>query len=411
VKIAYLVNVYPTTSHTFIRREIHALEGLGFEVARYTIRPPEPDLPAAVDREEAARTRCILRAGPVELARAALGALLSRPAAFARALGAALRLSRTSHRGLALHLAYLLEACVLFRWLRAGGADHLHAHFATNPAAVALLCRELGGPPFSFTVHGPHEFDMPEMIGLGQKIERAAFAVAISSYGRSQLCRWARHQDWGKLEVVHCGLPREYFDPPLTEVPGNQRLVCVARLGEQKGHLLLVEAAAQLAERGVAFEIVLIGDGPMRDPIERLIRKHGLEDRILLRGKMDGDQVQESIRSSRAMVLPSFAEGLPVVIMEALALGRPVVTTAIAGTPELVRPGVNGWLVPAGSVEALREAMREVLCTPPSRLSEMGRRGAELVAREHDVTREAQRLAELFRRAAGPAPAPSASAV
>lgn len=409
MRIAYLVNVYPMTSLTFVRREIHALEGMGFEVLRFSIRPPEKDLPAAVDREEATQTRCLLRAGIGTYALAMASLILSRPAAFLRALGTAVRLGRRSHRGLFVHLAYLAEACVLRRWLVPARVEHLHAHFATNPAAVALLCRELGGPSFSFTVHGPHEFDMPEFISLRRKIERAAFVVAISSYGRSQLCRWARHEDWAKIHVVHCGLPRQILDAPLADVPDNCRLVCVARLGEQKGHLLLVEAASQLAAQGVPFEILLVGDGPMRGPIENLVRHHGLEDRIQLCGMMDGEGVARVIQSARALVLPSFAEGLPVVIMEALALGRPVVTTAIAGTPELVQPGVNGWLVPAGSVDALRAALLEVLRAPVQRLSQMGRSGAELVAREHDVVREAQRLASLFRTVAGAA-APGAAA-
>ena len=410
MRIAYLVNVYPMTSLTFVRREIQALEGMGFEVLRFSIRPPEKDLPEAADREEATRTRCLLRAGAGTYALAMGSLIFSRPLAFLRALGAAIRLGRRSQRGLLVHLAYLAEACVLYRWLVPARVQHVHAHFATNPTAVALLCHELGGPRFSFTVHGPHEFDMPEFIGLRKKIERAAFVVAISSYGRSQLCRWARHEDWVKIQVVHCGLPREILGAPLVEVPDNGCLVCVARLGEQKGHLLLIEAASQLAAQDVPFEILLVGDGPMRGPIEELIRRHGLEQRIRLCGMMGGEEVARVIRSARALVLPSFAEGLPVVIMEALALGRPVVTTAIAGTPELVQPNVNGWLVPAGSVDALREALREVLRAPVERLSQMGRSGAELVAREHDVVKEAQRLAALFRGVAGAAAAPGVAA-
>jgi glycosyltransferase involved in cell wall biosynthesis len=401
VKIAYLVNVYPMTSLTFVRREIRSLEQQGIEVLRFTIRPPDADLPSPADREEAARTRCILRQGPGRILLSIAALCCTRPVAFLRALRTALALGLRSHRGVLLHLAYLAEACVLFRWVHPERVQHVHAHFATNPAAVALLCHELGGPGYSFTVHGPHEFDMPALIGLRQKIERAAFTVAISSFGRSQLCRWARHEDWSKIVVVHCGLSHEILDAPLTDVPDNGRLVCVARLGEQKGHLLLVEAAGRLAAQGTEFELVLVGDGPMRGAVEALVRTYHLEGRVKLLGALGSEQVHQVIAGSRAMVLPSFAEGLPVVLMEAFAAGRPVVATAIAGTPELVRPGVNGWLVPAGSVEALVESLGEVLRTPVARLSEMGRRGAELVARDHDVDREAGRLAELFRRVVG----------
>jgi colanic acid/amylovoran biosynthesis glycosyltransferase len=173
----------------------------------------------------------------------------------------------------------------------------------------------------------------------------------------------------------------------------------VARLSEQKGHLLLVEAAARLAAQGVPFEILLAGDGPLRGRIEELVERLGVKDRIRFGGWMSASQVREAILSSRALLLPSFAEGLPVVVMESLALGRPVITTAIAGTPELVEPGVTGWLVPAGSVEALVPAMRAALEAPTAQLEEMGRRGAALVAERHDVAKEARTLAALFRSA------------
>jgi glycosyltransferase involved in cell wall biosynthesis len=290
---------------------------------------------------------------------------------------------------------------VLEGWLRRARVDHIHAHFGTNSATVALLCRSLDGPGYSFTVHGPEEFDKPEFIGLGEKVRHAAFVVTISSFGRSQLFRWTRHEDWWKLKVVRCGLDADHLHVPATPVPAAHRLVCVARLSEQKGHLLLVKAAARLAEQGVEYELLLAGDGPMRPEIERAIAQRGLQQRVRLAGLMGAEQVRDAIVGSRALVLPSFAEGLPVVVMEALALGRPVITSAVAGTPELVETGVTGWLVPAGSVEALVDALRAALDAEPSRLAAMGRAGAALVARLHDAAAEAAKLAALFR-----APAP-----
>jgi glycosyltransferase involved in cell wall biosynthesis len=261
---------------------------------------------------------------------------------------------------------------------------------------VALLCRELGGPAYSFTVHGPEEFDKPQFLKLREKVRRSAFAVAISSFGRSQLWRWCRPEDWPKVQVVRCGVDAELLRAKPTEVPSTPRFVCVGRLVPQKGHLLLVEAAARLASEGADFEIVVAGDGPLRPAIEAAIERHGLRGRVKIAGWMSADQVRETIVSSRAMVQPSFAEGLPVVVMEALALGRPVITTAIAGIPELVEPGVTGWLIPAGAIEPLVDAMRAALAAPPERLARMGRAGAERVARHHDVGQEARKLAELF---------------
>jgi len=399
MKVAYLVNQYPRTSHSFIRREIQALEAQGIEVLRFSVQPAPAEEESAEDRLEQARTRIVLQAGVAGHALATGAMLLRRPAAFLRALRLAVGLGWRSDRGLLRHLVYLAEACVLVPWLREAGADHLHAHFGTNSAAVAALCHELGGLPYSFTVHGPEEFDKPEFLGLEEKMHRAAFVVAISSFGKSQLYRWARHADWPKVQVIRCGVGEDLLRAPLTPVPAVPRLVCVARLSEQKGHLLLLEAAERLVRQGVEFELVLAGDGPLRAPIEALVAQLGLSAHVRLAGWMSGDEVRKEILSSRALVLPSFAEGLPVVVMEALALGRPVITSAVAGTPELVETGVTGWLVPAGSVEGLVAAMRAALAATPSRLSEMGRAGAALVATYHDAGREAGRLKTLFEAA------------
>jgi colanic acid/amylovoran biosynthesis glycosyltransferase len=401
VRVAYLVNRYPRTSHSFIRREIRALEAQGVEVLRYSLRPLDEELATEADREEVPRTRVVLAVGAAGLAVAVAAVAAASPIAFARAAALALRLGRRSYAGMLRHVAYLAEACVLLRWLRAAGVDHLHAHFGTNPAAVALLCRTLGGPPFSFTAHGPDEFDKPEALKLGEKIHGAAFVVGVSSYGRSQLWRWARPEDWAKVKVVHCGLDADFLACPPGPVPEARRLVCVARLHEQKGHLLLVEAAERLAREGLDFEILLAGDGPLRGAIEEKVRRAGLQGRVRIAGWMGADRVREAILASRAMVLPSFAEGLPVTLMESLALGRPVITTAIAGIPELVETGVTGWLVPAGAVDELAQAMRAALEAAPAELERMGRAGAERVARRHAAAIEAARLAAHFRAAPG----------
>ncbi len=396
MKVAYLVNQYPRTTHSFIRREIHAVEEAGVEVLRYSLRPSDEWLPNETDRAELQRTRIVLDEGILGHAAAFAAVGLRRPRALLRALALAVRIGWRSDRGLLRHLIYLTEAAVLWRWLRDAEVDHVHAHYGTNPAAIAMLCHALGGPSFSFTVHGPAEFDKPEFLALREKIRRARFVVAISSFGRSQLCRWARYEDWPKLHVVRCGLDELLLRAEPTPVPAAPRLVSVGRLSEEKGQLLLVEAAALLRSQGVPFEIALAGDGPLRHEIERSIAQYGLEACVHVKGWMTADQVRDEIRASRALLLPSFAEGLPVTIMEALALGRPVVTTAIAGIPELVEHGVTGWLVPAGSLEALAAAMRAVLEESPARLQVMGRIGAELVRRNHDAGREARSLLASF---------------
>ncbi len=394
--IAYLVNQYPHVSHTFIRREIAALEALGLTIHRYSVRSPPANLIDAADLAEVNKTHVILANGALALVASTIVIVGKHPILWWNALTAAIRMGRRSDRGVLRHLIYLAEACYLTRQLSFRGVKHLHAHFGTNSATVALLTRLLGGPPYSFTVHGPEEFDKPESQSLGEKIDAAKFVVAISSYGRSQLCRWSRPEDWNKLRIVHCGLHDDFLAAAPTPVPDVQRFVCVGRLSEQKGQLILLEAASLLRDRFLHLEIVLAGDGPMRGMIEKRIAELKLESTVLISGWLSNVEVREQIESSRAMMLPSFAEGLPVVLMEAMALGRPVITTYIAGIPELVQPGVSGWLVPAGSAEDLANAMSVVLAMNTQQLTEMGKNGAAAARLRHNAMTEAAKLAQEF---------------
>ncbi|HWA99960.1 MAG TPA: glycosyltransferase family 4 protein [Pirellulales bacterium] len=396
MKIAYLVNQYPKTSHSFIRREIAALEEHGQPIERITIRRAT-DLADPGDAAEAERTWVLLDGGAGRLIRCSLGELLTQPRRWFKALRTAWRFGGRSDRGRLRHLAYLAEACVLVQRARAAGYDHLHSHFGTNSTTVAMLTRMLGGPEYSFTVHGPEEFDKPEGLSLGEKIARARFVVAISQFTRSQLFRWCELRDWSKLHVVHCGLDAMFLQAPATPIPDTNQLVCIGRLCEQKGQLLLIEAAGQLRREGWTFKLVLVGDGPMRGTIEQRIAELNLHDTVTIAGWKSNSAVRELMIQSRAMVLASFAEGLPVGIMEALALRRPVISTFVAGIPELVEPGRCGWLVPAGSVEALADALRAALSADAETLDEMGRRGSALVAQRHDARQEAAKLLQRFR--------------
>jgi glycosyltransferase involved in cell wall biosynthesis len=395
-RIAYLINQYPKVSHSFIRREIHALERQGIDVLRISVRGWDDALADPADVAERTRTRYLLQGGWLAPLRSAFRGALQHPGRFAGALRLAWSMWRQSERTLFHHLAYLIEAAHLVDWLADGRVSHVHAHFGTNPAEVAMLARALGGPPYSFTVHGPEEFDHPAALGLGEKGRRAAFVVAISSFGRSQLYRWLPQTHWPRVKVVHCGLEPAFHQGVTDEGGSAPRLVCVGRLCEQKGQLLLVEALQRVIARGRACELVLAGDGEMRAEIEALIERHRLQPHVRITGWIGSAQVRDEILAGRALVLPSFAEGLPVVIMEAMALRRPVITTFVAGIPELVRDGANGWLVPAGDVEALADAMVACLDAPPDTLARMGAAAHERVLARHDVDREARKLAALF---------------
>lgn len=395
--IAYLVNQYPKVSHSFIRREIAGIEACGIQVARFSIRSCGSELVDEEDKRELEKTRFVLGIGKVGLLFALLRVAITRPIRFLSALWLMLQVGRKSERGVLRHLAYLAEACVLLGWFSELGIAHVHAHFGTNSTTVAMLCRALGGPPYSFTVHGPEEFDKAEALALTEKIKRAAFVVAISSFGKSQLYRWCEHEQWSKIQVIHCGVDDMFLTQAPIPVPDQPRLVCVGRLCEQKGHLLLLEAAGQLVAEGLSFMLVLVGDGPLRTEIETMITRLGLQDHVEITGWASNSEVHQHILASRAMVLPSFAEGLPVVVMEALALSRPVISTYVAGIPELVEPEICGWLVPPGSVETLTNAMRTALQLPVEKLEQMGRVGAFRVAQQHDAAIEASKLAALFR--------------
>jgi glycosyltransferase involved in cell wall biosynthesis len=395
MRIAYFTNRYPAVSHTFIRREIRAMESLEVSVQRYALRPGE-NLIDPDDREEQKKTRYILGASAGEITRCCVAMLMLQPRAASRAILQAIKMGWHSDRGILHHFAYVVEAAVLASWCRRDAIQHLHVHFGTNPAAVAMLAWWISGIPYSFTAHGPDEFEKAELLSLDVKLEHAAFAVCVSSFGRSQLMRWSRPSQWHKIALVHCGVDRAYLDSTVNPPPTIPRFVCVGRLSDQKAQLVLVAAARRLHESGLHFEIVLAGDGPMRPIVEDAIRRAGLQRQITITGWMTGEQVRMEIAAARALVLPSFAENLPVVIMEAMALGRPVISTYVAGIPELVQPEGTGWLVPAGDDVALSEALREAMETPVEELTRMGTMGRSRIIENHDTLKEAAKLRRLF---------------
>lgn len=396
LKIALLVNTYPRASHTFIRREVQALERLGFAVHRFAMRSDRTALADPADRAEDQRTEHLLEQGKAGLVINALGWLARHPLRGLRAACTALAMGRRAGAR-ALHLVYLIEAAQVARRCQELGIRHLHAHFGTNSATVALLAHRLGGPRWSFTTHGPEEFDAPGPLSLGTKVADAAFAVAISSFGRSQLCRWAPVQHWPRIKVVHCGIEPARFAEP-APLPAKLHLVAIGRFSEQKGFPLLIEAVAEAARRHPGLRLTLVGDGPLRGEIEALIERHTLRRHVHLAGWLPESEVRQALAAAQALILPSFAEGLPMVVMEAMAAARPVIATAIAGLPELVTPD-TGWLVPAGDAAALAAAIDTLAATPHARLAAMGQAGRARVLARHDIDKEATKLALLIRNA------------
>lgn len=400
MKIAYIISHYPKVSHSFIRREILALESLGATVERIAIRGWDEKLPDAQDRAEATRTRYVLRGGMLAVMTAVVKTVLTHPRRFFRALSLATAMGRRSDRSLPYHWTYLAEACVILGWIDQAGVEHLHAHFGSNPAEVAMLASVLSGRPYSFTAHGTVETDHAQFIGISTKIKLARFVVAVSAYGRAQMMRWVGSEHWQKIHVVRCGVEAS-FHANAAEAPSvAARVVCVGRLSEEKGQLVLLAALRQLLDSGGSCELVLAGDGEMRGVIEAKIAELRLQQHVRITGWISGEQVRDEIMSARALVLPSFAEGLPAVIMEAMTLRRPVVSTYVGGIPELVQPGKTGWLVPPGNVDQLALALAACLRTDSAELRAMGEAARAKALQQHDVVTEAAKLLELFRGSA-----------
>jgi glycosyltransferase involved in cell wall biosynthesis len=398
MKVLYLINQYPKNSHTFVRREIQGVEALGIEVTRVSIRPFADNFVEVADNEEAMRTRVVLRNGALGLLPSVLTVACKHPRRLLSAIGRTFSLARGAERGLGVHFAYLSEACFLLRICQRESVDHIHAHFATNPPIVAMLVKALGGPGFSFTAHGSEEYYRARSLKLAEKVADAKFVAAISRFGRSQLQLFAKLDTHDRIHIVHCGLDAAFLDSLNVSSPSGNHFLFVGRLCQQKQPLILLEAAALLAADGFDFHLDIVGEGELSLEVEAAVRKHKLKPYVTLHGTVDGAEVRRLIVASRAMVLSSSAEGLPVVLMESMALQRPVVTTCIAAIPELVRPGIEGWLVPTGHAQALANAMAEALNTSSEELARMGQAAASRARERHDIRVSASRMVKLFQQ-------------
>lgn len=403
MKIAYLMNSYPMTSTTFIRREIESLEELNVDVKRYAVRHWDEVLVDPLDIAEQKKTHYLLTKNVGGLFAAFLLVLIGNLPGMLRALKMWWAVCRNSGGAGVRHVAYLLQAAYFYRVTRQDGIEHVHSHFSTNATTVAMLAHAMGGSGYSFTAHGPDEFVDPVSQSLALKMEHAKFAVAISNYCRVQLVRFSSYDHFDKIKIIHCGLKMNEFTMRDSFGASNQNFVCVGRLCPQKGQLLIPPALAALKDEFPGLKVHFVGDGESRAALEAAIEKHGVARQVELHGWKSNVEVRRMVSLSRAFLLPSFAEGLPVVIMEAFALGRPVISTFIAGIPELV-DGSCGWMIPAGSVDDIVTSLRSALKASPEQLTAMAREGRSRVEREHDLTKIAGQLHRHFSVASGATP-------
>lgn len=402
MKLAYLTNQYPKISHSFIRHEILGLEALGMDITRVSIRRAGENFPDPADRSELARTTFLLDGGAVSLFAQTLRVALKRPRAFARALRQTVELGWGSQRGLARHFTYLAEAAVLFHFCVARGITHLHVHHATNPAAVALLCRALGGPTYSLTIHGPEEFVHGKQLALHQKIAAASFVITVSEWGRREIAKWCDKAHHDRIFLVRSPVDESFSACPPAPVDSSAQILWVGRLEPQKNPLMFVQAVHRLRElrqlpaQNTPCAVTMLGDGSLRPALAQEISRSRLESTFILGGWADRHEILTQLRAARALVLSSRSENLPMVIQEAFMQGRPVISTNVGGIDELVHDGVNGWLVPSDSVDALAGALQAALCAAPRELERMGERGRRLVLKEFDPATHLERLRTLF---------------
>ena len=400
LRIAYLTGEYPRATDTFIQREVAALRRQGIEIDTCSIRRTGTEhLVGEEQRSEAAHTFHVLEAAqkPLGLIAAHLAAFARSPRRYGRAARLAWRTSPKGLRGRLYQLFYFLEAGVLAAHLRRRGVTHLHNHIAKASCTVAMLTSEMTSVPFSFTLHGPDIFFEPRHWRLDEKIARARFVACISEFCRSQAMAFARRDHWDKLHVVHCGV-----EPGRYGGAGGQGkdLLFVGRLAAVKGLPVLFEAVEQLLPRHPELRLTLIGDGPDRETLEIEARMRRIDGAVHFAGYRSQAEVAEALGESDLFVLPSFAEGLPVVLMEAMAARRPVVTTRIAGVAELVEDGVSGRLVAPGDASQLADALDELLSSPQD-WAEMGAAGRAAVLTGFVLEDEAGWLAALIRAYAG----------
>jgi colanic acid/amylovoran biosynthesis glycosyltransferase len=416
-RVGYVMSHYPAISHAFVLREIEHVRAAGVDLATLSIhRTPASELLAEADRRAAATTFNVLPTSAGALLAAHVDALLRSPRRYLSTLALALRTGAPGARERLWHLFYFAEAMLALRHCRRNRIAHLHAQFADSATDVAMLVThyrrgdEVDGRPctWSLAVHGSAEFYEIERHALAAKLAHAAFAVAISDFGRSQLMRLTPDERWPHIHVVRCGVDLDRFVAP-TERSGSSRgaeLLCVGRLLHGKGLPLLLEAVARLRARGLDVRVTIAGDGPAREECVAAARRLGLDGAVRFLGAVGQDGIRELYERADVFCLPSFAEGIPVVVMEAMALELPVVTTRIMGIPELVEDGEEGILVPPGRVDPLADALERLVRSPAER-RRLGEAARRKIARDYDVAASARRMRALLEGEVGLPTAPA----
>ncbi len=396
--LAYLVSTYPTLSMTFVLREVLALREMGFRVETVSINRPDRAILelTAVEAAEARNTCCVKQHGLAGATVAELQTVFGNFGGYWRGVGLAFRLAGLDLRRLYLNLMYFIEALMVGQWMKRQGLRHLHVHLASQAASVGLFVRTVFGVGYSITVHGPDEFYDVERQMLAEKIASADFLCCISSFARSQLMKLSPYEQWSKFVMSPLGVDPEIFAPrQKPSTPETFEILCVGRLTPAKGQHILIDAVERLIQDGRQVQLRLVGSGPD----EASLREHAAHslarDCVVFEGAINQDRIRDFYATADAFCLPSFAEGLPVVLMEAMAMEIPCVSTYIAGIPELIRDGEDGLLVPASDLDALVKALASLMDDAELR-RRIGKSGRARVVEDYDLRRNVERLAAIF---------------
>ncbi|MER5173784.1 glycosyltransferase family 4 protein [Thioclava kandeliae] len=395
--IAYLTGEYPKVSHTFIQREIEALRARGWQVEACTIRrAPAKAVVGEAQTLEASKTFCVIDAAksPKNLIGAHFKMIRRDASAWRRALKLAWKTRPPGLKAALWQFFYFLEAGVLAKYLLDRNVVHLHNHFANSSCSVAMLASEMSGIPFSVTMHGPAIFYEPKWWRIDAKIARAAFVSCISHFCRSQAMYFSDAIHWRRLKIVHCGVrPSDYGRDP-ARLPA-QEIIFVGRLAAIKGVPLLIDAFAAIADRHPQARLSIVGDGTERNAAEAQVARLGINERVRFLGYQPSDAVADLMRQSDLLVLPSFAEGVPVTLMEGMASGIPVIGSRVAGVQELVEDGVSGFVIAPGDMEGLIARLDQLLSDPELR-ERLGQAGRIKVMAEFDQDLEASWFDEIL---------------
>lgn len=404
-RMAYLVSCYPAVSHTFILREVLQLKKRGFEIDIASINLPDrhPDAMNSEEKREFEQTYYVKRDGVAGALKAHLRGL-RRPLNYFKTLGYALKLGGWNLRNMAYGLFYFTEALMLDKWMRAHQQHHLHVHFATAAANVGMILKHFSQITLSLTVHGPDEFyDVPGQ-WLKEKIRAADFIVCIGSYARSQMMYIAGEDNWSKFVECPLGVDTQQYSPftlaPRSEKDQPFTILCVGRLVAAKGQRILINACQQLKNNGKDVHLVLVGTGPDEMHLKAQVTASGLDDNITFTGALNQEEVRQWYGKADVFALASFAEGIPVVLMEAMACGLPAISTRITGIPELIRDGVDGLLVAPAQVQELADAI-ELLMSDDDLRCQFAIAGRRRVQDKYEIADNIEKLNDILRTRVG----------